>query len=187
MRVVSCLPTAALMASTFVGPAWSGRMEHRISMRGRELPAIAASDKHKRFFPKDAAEVVVHLEAIGGALRKWYVGLGKTARASRDFRFPASTPWSPGKFPCPPGAPLLSPEDIAWRHPSWQVLGFRPARSHRFQYRVVAVGVGAEASFSVQARADRDCNGRKALYRLSGHARSGALRFPLLRVRHANE
>lgn len=185
LRTAVLLP-AALFAS-LATQAGAHRMEHRISLKGRTLAEVASHAKHKRFFPKDAQEVVRNLQALAERMRRWYDALEPALKKSPKLSFPKASRWTPSKLACPVSAPPHPADHPEWLRPGWTTLGFRPTEPHRFQYRVVSVGAGREASFSIQARADRDCNGRKALYRLSGHARAGALLFQLLRVRHARE
>lgn len=170
-----------------LSPAFAGQMELRVSLRDRSAAEVLAAPKRKGVVAKRAEEAIRTLDAIRDALGRWYGDRSAAERAAATFRFPASTPWSPAELPCPPGPSMLSPQSVAWKHATWRAIGFKMETAHRYQYRIVSVGRGAEASFSIQARGDLDCNGRRSLLRLTGDARGGKLHTRLLRLRHPRE
>ncbi|MBI5478770.1 MAG: hypothetical protein HY906_07945 [Deltaproteobacteria bacterium] len=87
----------------------------------------------------------------------------------RRFTFPATTPWTPAQECCKTGGRCPA-NASAWSHPTWKALDFSLADSHYYQYRFVSEGKGKKAKFTVEARADLDCNqAAPSSFRLSGH------------------
>jgi len=184
---IGCRRLAALVA--LAAPlAWAGpSIEVEVRLGERSLADLAKQPAHARYFAGPAAEAARNLDALLGKLRRWYRSLPAARRRASSFAFPATTQWTPARPPCARGARAYTPGATGWEHSTWRTLGFRPGAPHRFQYRLISFGHGKEASFSLQARADLDCNGKLSLYRVSGHARGGELHALLLRMRRPGE
>jgi hypothetical protein len=87
------------------------------------------------------------------------------ARDKGTYRFPECPP-TPAAIPCgrnPPGT-----EAGRWQAPGWQAIGFSVGETVRFQYRVISVGTGPTAGFTIRAHADLDCDGVYSTYERSG-------------------
>jgi hypothetical protein len=173
----------ALSISSLTLIAAAGPRESMLDVSGRRLREIVRSPENAAYFPGSASEVVRELDGLVEALRRWYRALPAARRLAKDFAFPETTPWTPPQSRCRGRASAYAPGDAAWEHPAWKPLGYRPHEPHHFQYRLVSIGHGREASFSLHALGDLDCHGKTALYRLSGHARGSDIYTTLLRMR----
>jgi hypothetical protein len=175
---------ALLPAST---PASPVRTDTDLRLGDRPFAEVVRQPENARYFPGDAREVLHELSRLLEKLRRWYERQPLHWRTGKNFAFPASTPWTPAGSACLLPGRKYSMVESAWRHATWQALRYRPEAAHRYQYRFLSIGHGPEASFSLQARGDLDCDRKVSLYRLSGHSRDGAPRAVLLRVRRPGQ
>jgi len=159
------------------------RADTDLRLGDRPFAEVAQLPENARYFPGAAREVVRELSRLLESLRRWYERQPQGRRTGPTFTFPASTPWTPAGAACQLPGREYPTQGRGWQHATWQELRYRPEAAHRYQYRFLSIGHGPEASFSLQARGDLDCDREVSLYRLSGHARGGALRVVLLRVR----
>ncbi|MBU0552539.1 hypothetical protein KJ940_13780, partial [Myxococcota bacterium] len=118
------------------------------------------------------AEAAAPSPVIPGVNVEHQIGLTKAylqearARAigyfyEHDQRFPPSAPLTPGaptEAFCAQGAAAPRAE-IAWDHPTWQALSFKPIGPHYFAYSFESSGQGVGATFTLRATADLDCDG----------------------------
>jgi hypothetical protein len=178
---------AALVTWVAAGAAAGPRLEAELAVGRGTIVDLARAPGSARYFSGPSAEVPRELDRVVESLRRWYRALPATRRAAPDFAFPPTTPFTPPHSRCRAPGGLYRETDAAWHHPSWTAIGFRPAAGHRFQYRLISIGHGREASFSVHAQAELDCRGRVSLYRLSGHARGGEVLTTILRMRRPAE
>jgi hypothetical protein len=87
--------------------------------------------------------------------------LGDPSRA----RFPDSAPLTPAVVPW---GEARAPEAADWLHPTWQALGFAVWDSHYYAYQFDSAGTGLEATFTVSAFGDLDCDGVLSTFSRSG-------------------
>jgi hypothetical protein len=163
------------------------RADTDLRLGERPFAEVAQMPENARYFPGGAREVVRELSRLLEKLLRWYESQPQGRRIGKKFTFPASTPWTPAGSACRLPGRQYPGEGGAWRHATWLALKYRPEAAHRYQYRFLSIGHGPEASFSLQARGDLDCDRKVSLYRLSGHSRDGTPRALLLRVRRPGQ
>jgi type IV pilus assembly protein PilA len=88
-------------------------------------------------------------------------------KLGRRFAFPATTEWTPA-VDCCKGGGKCAPDAVAWSHPTWKALGFALTEPHYYQYRFVSEGKGKKAKFTVEARANLDCNKAHSSFQVGG-------------------
>ncbi len=96
-----------------------------------------------------------------------YQGLARHYRHAKDkanYRFPAAGP-TPAHVPC--GKRPHEANDSLWRG-GWRQIGFSIGEKFRYQYRVISVGVGPKAGFTIRAHADLDCDGIQSTFERTG-------------------
>lgn len=114
-------------------------------------------------------------EAMEG-IDKIYKGAASyfmTPRVSSDgtvlpCEFPKSIACTPTGSPCADGNtyPAAGPE--TWSDPTWSALSFAQVDKHRFQYCFESSGTGADATFTVTAHGDLDCDGVLSTFKRTG-------------------
>jgi hypothetical protein len=101
------------------------------------------------------------------------VQLGRLAEAIRMLKLidrkgkVRATEWTPRTGCCGQKGDRCAPDPKAWQGPPWSTLGFTIDEPHYFQYRVQVDASGAAPRYTVEARADLDCNGKFSSYRRS--------------------
>ncbi len=118
------------------------------------------------------AEATALLQRMREAVVVWgdkeCARLGK--RCSAQFSFPASVGLTPAQPACDGGRSVAQPVDPkAWEHPTWKLLGVRPDAPTLWQYEFRSEGKGANATFTLRAVADLDCDGETGSYEISGY------------------
>jgi hypothetical protein len=88
-------------------------------------------------------------------------------------QFPESIAMTPSTVPCGEEADLRRAD---WAQPTWQALNFTPPDPHRYAYQYDSSGVGEEATFTVTAFGDLDCNGVLSTFVRIGDVQSGEVR-----------
>jgi len=77
---------------------------------------------------------------------------------------PAQTGWVPESPCCKHPAGKCPPVEELWRSSPWKELQIAMGHPHRFQVRYTGTGEGPQATATLEARADLDCNGKFSLY-----------------------
>lgn len=80
-------------------------------------------------------------------------------------RFPVSSGWTPASSCCAQGT-TCSPEPAAWNRAPWTNLNFALTTPHYYQYRFASRGVNGDATATIEARSDLDCDGHYSSYKL---------------------
>ncbi len=75
------------------------------------------------------------------------------------------TEWTPRTGCCGQAKNRCAPDPKAWAGPPWSLLGFAIDEPHWFQYRVQVDSSGNTPRYSVEARADLDCDGKFSSYK----------------------
>jgi type II secretory pathway pseudopilin PulG len=86
----------------------------------------------------------------------------------KKFAWPASTDWTPAKHCCGQAKDRCAPDAAAWDTATWRAFSFSVDDPHYYQYRFVSKGKGPQATFSVEARGDLDCDNDYSLFRRRG-------------------
>jgi hypothetical protein len=107
------------------------------------------------------AEVNENVERLFQQLRHHW----QRAREKSTYRFPEAAP-TPAAIPC--GRSPQGAEPGLWQASGWKALGFSIGEAVRFQYRVISVGEGPTAGFTIRAHADLDCDGVYSTYERTG-------------------
>ena len=131
---------------------------------GGMAAAIAIPSFVKYVRRAKAAEGRANVRRIALSARAYHADHQKQGRR---FAFPATTPWTPAEECCKTGGKC--PGGAAeWSHPTWQALRFGVADAHYYQYRFVSEGKGKKATFTIEARANLDCEKAHSSFRLRG-------------------
>jgi type II secretory pathway pseudopilin PulG len=125
--------------------------------------AVPAFTKYiKRSKTIEARTTLRELHHAANAYREQHAG--------KKFAFPPSTDWTPARGCCGQPGDKCAPDPKAWNAPAWRAFGVPVQDPHYFQYRFTSKGRGANATFSVEARGDLDCDGVFSSYRLEDGA-----------------
>ena len=122
--------------------------------------AVPAFTKYLR--RAKTVEATVNLRRILDGATAYAVARGPIGP---KFTFPASTPWTPARGCCGQRDNKCAPDPAAFSAPTWKALNFSVDEPHYYQYRVTSQGKGKNATLTVEARGDLDCNGKAATFR----------------------
>jgi hypothetical protein len=75
---------------------------------------------------------------------------------------PSSSDWTPSGNACTLPGKRFPARSEAWERSPWTDLGISVDQKSAWQFRTVRTGTGAHERYLIEARADRDCNGRWA-------------------------
>ena len=102
--------------------------------------------------------------------------------------FPPSVGWTPPRPCCKEPTGRCLPKPDSWSTGAWRDLKFRPAAAHIYQYRLISAGIRDKATATIEARADRDCDGVFELRRVAGTVSgSGSVSWEFAPVERAGE
>lgn len=122
-----------------------------------------ARDLAKREAEAGLRRLAEALQRLAGAAQK------RPGRARRRWhRMLQSTPLTPVRSCCDKSGPACQSRPGDWRHPTWGRLGFRLSGTHRYRYQITFTENSVARRFQLRAVGDLDCNGRHAVYQLSG-------------------
>lgn len=110
-------------------------------------------------------EVNDNVERLYQALARHH----QRAKDKQSYRFPSAGP-TPPHIPC--GKRAHAPDPKLWSG-GFEKLGFSIGEKFRYQYRIISVGQGAEAGFTIRAHGDLDCDGVYSTYERTGKVGPG--------------
>lgn len=114
-----------------------------------------------------SAEARLGLKRIADGARRYYNDCAeKSATGSDSCQFPSAGP-TPATVPCG-RRPVRLPRS-AWNTPGWRAVRFSMSgEPQRYQYELSSTGSGREATFTARATGDLDCDGKVAVFELTG-------------------
>ena len=68
--------------------------------------------------------------------------------------------------PDPDGDQQCDLDSEVWQTPTWATVGFTPDGDHRYVYATSSSGTGADASLTVTAHSDLDCDGVQSTFQI---------------------
>jgi type IV pilus assembly protein PilA len=121
--------------------------------------AIPAFMKYlRRSKETEARAALAHLK---NSLTSWHA---EHQKDGKRFAFPASIDWTPAGGCCGQPDGKCTNTDFS----AWKPLDFSVEGAQRFQYRFTSSGRGNKARFTIEARADLDCDGHFSTFERAG-------------------
>ena len=144
------------------------------------LAAVAIPAFVKYIRKSKTVEATESLDKIRNGAATYYAADQYTKQGKlKPKQFPPSSKgWTPEKTCCGQTADRCHSTAKDWDAPTWQALHFMMTEPHFYQYRFTSEGKGKDATFTVEARGDLDCDGKFSHFRYLGDiSKEGAIRM----------
>jgi len=117
-----------------------------------------------------ALEAEANLKKLKAGARAFFVSdhYDQTGTLQPRTFPPGGTDWTPPDRCCQQNEGRCTSGLEVWGEAPWRALRFGIHEPHRYQYRFTSQGLDREATFTVQARGDLDCDGVFSLYTITG-------------------